>query len=140
MAESRKETKRRTRMKTKKNLFAAAAILSACAIAFWLSTSIQGGEETYEIHPQVAVPYGYTPNTDTYRLIDLIEYLTDQNIQITQDQLVQLDQQLNTVAEKLDSIDNKLKRLSARMARIEKALGIEPDPPAKQKSQKKSAQ
>ncbi len=127
-------------MKTKKNLFAAAAILSACTIAFWFSTSIQGGEETYEIHPQVGVPYGYTPNTDTSRLIDLIEYLTDQNIQITQDQLVQLDQQLNTVAEKLDSIDNKLKRLSARMARIEKALGIEPDPPAKQKSQKKSAE
>lgn len=127
-------------MKTKKSLFAAAAVLSACAIAFWLSTSIQGGEETYEIHPQVAVPYGYTPNTDTFRLIDLIEYLTDQNIQITQDQLVQLNQQLNTVAEKLDSIDNKLKRLSARMARIEKALGIEPDPPAKQKCQKKPAQ
>jgi hypothetical protein len=127
-------------MKTKRSLFAAAAVLSACAIAFWLSTSIQGGEETYEIHPQVAVPYGYTPNTDTYRLIDLIEYLTDQNIQITQDQLVQLNQQLNTVAEKLDSINNKLKRLSARMAGIEKALGIEPDPPAKQKSQKKSAQ
>ena len=122
-------------MRTKKNLLAVAAVLVCCIVGFWFSTSIQGGERTYEIHPHVAVPYGYTPTIDTYPLIDLIERLIAQNQQITQNQLSEMNKDIKDAVKKLDSIDAKLKKLSTRMARIEKALGIE-----QPKSQPKPAQ
>ena len=122
-------------MKSKRNLLAVAAGLVACIVVVWFSTSSQGGEETYEIHPYVAVPYGYTPTMDAYRLIDLIEQLTAQNNQITQNKLNELNKDIKGIVEKLDSIDAKFKDLFAQMTRIEKALGTEhPKPPTDQKS------
>jgi hypothetical protein len=127
-------------MRTRRTLLVVVAAIS-CLVIVWLTTAIHGGEtgRTYEIHPHVAVPYGYTPNTDTYRLIDLIEYLTDQNQQIAQDHLANMSAQLNAVAEKLDAVDTKLTNLSKRMTRIEKALGIkQPKASADQKKDKES--
>lgn len=127
-------------MRTRRTLLVVTAAIS-CMVIVWLTTAIHGGEtgRTYEIHPHVAVPYGYTPNTDTYRLIDLIEYLTDQNQQIAQDHLTNMSTQLNALAEKLDAIDAKLTNISKRMIRIEKALGIkEPKASAEQKKDKES--
>jgi hypothetical protein len=126
-------------MRTRRALLVVVAAIS-CLIIVWLTTAIHGGEtgRTYEIHPHVAVPYGYTPNTDTYRLIDLIEYLTDQNQQIALDHLGNMSAQLNAVAEKLDAVDNKLTNLSRRMTRIEKALGIKQPKGADQKKDKES--
>ena len=111
-------------MKIKGNLLALAAGLIACIVLVLFSTSIHGGEETYEIHPHVAVPYGYTPTMDIYPLIDLIEHLTAQNQQITQNQLSEMDKNIKGIVEKLDAIDAKLTGLSRRIARIEKKLGI----------------
>jgi len=111
-------------MKIKGNLLALAAGLIACIVLVLFSTSIHGGEETYEIHPHVAVPYGYTPTMDIYPLIDLIEHLTALNQQITQNQLSEMDKNIKGIVEKLDAIDAKLTGLSARIARIEKKLGI----------------
>jgi len=62
---------------------------------------------------------------DIYPLIDLIEHLTAQNNQITQNQLSKLQKNIKGVVKKLDAIDAKLTDLSARIARIEKKLGIE---------------
>jgi predicted transcriptional regulator len=127
-------------MRTRRTLLVVVAAIS-CLVIVWLTTAIHGGEtgRTYEIHPQVAVPYGYTPNTDTYRLIDLIEYLTDQNQQIAQDHLANMSAQLNALAEKLDAVDTKLTNLSRRMTRIEKALGIKgPKASTDQKKDKES--
>ncbi len=116
-------------MRTRRTLLSVVAAIS-CIVIVWLTTAIHGREtgRTYEIHPHVAVPYGYTPNTDTYRLIDLIEYLTDQNQQIAQDHLTNMSAQLNALAEKLDAVDAKLTNLSKKMTRIEKALGIQQPP------------
>ena len=125
-------------MRAKRTLLAVAAAAISCLIVVWFTTTIQGSE-TYEIHPHVAVPYGYTPTTDTYRLIDLIEYLTDQNQQIALDHLTAINEQLKALAKKLNSVDAKLTRLSRRMARIEKALGIQQPPhTTKQKPPAKS--
>ena len=121
-------------MRTKKNLLAVAAVLIACGGAIWFSTSIQGGEITYEIHPEVAVPYGYTPTIDTHRLIDLVERLTAQNQQAIQERLSKLNKNLKGAVKKLDAIHAGLAELSERMARIEKALGIEQPPPPTEKN------
>ena len=127
-------------MRTKKNLLAVAAALIVCGVAIWFSTSIQGGEITYEIHPEVAVPYGYTPTIDTHRLIDLIERLTAQNQQAIQERLSKLNENLKGAVKKLDAIHAGLAELSERMARIEKALGIEqPPPPTGKNPQSKAA-
>jgi peptidoglycan hydrolase CwlO-like protein len=112
-------------MKIKRNLLAVAAGLIACIVLVLFSTSIHGGEETYEIHPHVAVPYGYTPTMDIFPLIDLIQHLTAQNQQITQNQLSEMDKNIKGIVKKLDVIDAKLTGLSAGIARIEKKLGIE---------------
>ncbi len=126
-------------MRAKRTLLVVVAAIS-CLLIVWLTTAIHGGEtgRTYEVHPHVAVPYGYTPTTDTYRLIDLIEYLTDQNQQIALDHLTAINEQLKALAEKLDSVDAKLTRLSRRMTRIEKALGIQQ--PARTTEQKSAAE
>lgn len=118
-------------MRTRRTLLVVTAAIS-CLVIVWLTTAIRGGEtgRTYEIHPHVAVPYGYTPTTDTYRLIDLIEYLTDQNQQIALDHLATINEQLKALTEKLNSVDAKLTNLSERMTRIEKALGIQHSKPA----------
>jgi ABC-type transporter Mla subunit MlaD len=121
-------------MRTKKNLLAVAAALIVCGGAIWFSTSIQGGERTYEIHPEVAVPYGYTPTIDTHRLIDLIERLTAQNQQAIQERLSKLNKNLKGAVKKLDAIHTGLAELSERIARIEKALGIEQPPPPTEKN------
>ncbi|UCC22602.1 MAG: hypothetical protein JSW23_00575 [Planctomycetota bacterium] len=115
-------------MRAKRTLVAVAAAAISCLIVVWCTTAIQGSE-TYEIHPHVAVPYGYTPATDTYRLIDLIEYLTDQNQQIAIEHLSAISEQLKALDEKLSSVDAKLTRLSRRMTRIEEALDIQQPPP-----------
>lgn len=116
-------------MRTRRTLLVAIVAIS-CLLIVWLTTAIHGGEtgRTYEIHPHVAVPYGYTPTTDTYRLIDLIEYLTDQNQQIAIEHLSAINEQLKALDEKLGSVDAKLTRLSRRMIRIEEALGIQQPP------------
>jgi len=121
-------------MRTKKNLLAVAAALIVCGVVICFSTSIQGGERTYEIHPEVAVPYGYTPTIDTHRLIDLIEHLTAQNQQAIQERLSKMNRNLKGAVKKLDAIHAGLTELSERMARIEKALGIEQPLPQTEKN------
>jgi len=116
-------------MRTNKNLLAVAAAVICCAAVVWFATSIHAGEKTYEIHPYVGLPYGYTPTIDAYRLIDLIEHLTYQNQQITQNQLTETNKDIKGIAEKLDSINSKLDKLSARIEGIENALGIEKPKP-----------
>jgi hypothetical protein len=127
-------------MRTRRTLLVVIAAIS-CLVIVWLTTAIHGGEtgRTYEVHPHVAVPYGYTPTTDTYRLIDLIEYLTDQNQQIAIDHLATINKQLKGLTEKLNSLDAKLTRLSRRMTRIEDALGIERPKAAADKNKDKES-
>ena len=105
-----------------RNLLVVAAGLICCVVLVWLSTSIQGGERTYEVRPQITLP---EYRTDTARAIDAYERLMDRYMGLTERNLTGIGTGLKGVVKKLDSIDAKLTELSTRMARIEKALGIE---------------
>ena len=112
-----------------RNLLVVAAGLVCCVVVVWLSTSIQGGEKTYEVRPQITLP---EYRTDTARAIDAYERLMDRYMGLTERNLTGIGTGLKGVVKKLDSIDAKLTVLSARMARIERVLGIEqPKRPAK---------
>ena len=108
-----------------RNLLVVAAGLICCVVLVWLSTSIQGGERTYEVRPQITLP---EYRTDTARAIDAYERLMDRYMGLTERNLTRIGTGLKGVVKKLDSIDAKLTELSTRMARIEKALGIEQGP------------
>jgi len=124
-------------MRTNRNLLAVAAGLVGCVVLIWLSTSIQGGERTYEVRPYISVP---EYRTDTARAVDAYERLMERYMDLTEGNLFGIDREVGSIAKKLDSIDNKLTQLSRRMARIEKALGIEqPKPPAKKELQPEEA-
>jgi len=108
-------------MKTKLNRLAVAAVLTCVAVAAWYAWGApRRGAEIYEINPNVSVPYGYAPTVDNYRLVDLIEELIVLNDNTAE--------QLAHISEKLDAVDAKINRLTRRMARLEKALGIQPPP------------
>ena len=89
--------------------------------------SIHGGQKTYEIHPQVAMP-GY--GTDTSLIIDSYERVIERYMDLTERDLFDIGENIRSVAKRLDSIDRKLNRLSKRMTEIEKALGIKQAEPA----------
>lgn len=107
-------------MRTRNFLTVATGIV-VCLIVIWLSGSIQGGEMTYEIQPHVTMP-GYRP--ESARAIDAYERLMDRYMGMTERNSVRIEREMESVIIKLDSIDGRLRELSARMARIEKAVGI----------------
>jgi len=119
-----------------KALLTVATGLAACVIVIWFSKSIQGGQRTYEVRPEVAIP---EYRTDAARAIDAYERLMDRYMGLTEGNLIRIEADLATVVRKLDSIDRKLTGLSSRISRIEKALGTgEPKSPASKKGEPKS--
>ncbi len=117
------------RTKQNKNLLAVAAVLIVCLIVVYFSTSIQGRERSYELKPKITLP---AYKTDTARVIDAYERMMDRFINLAERNLTDIDREVRGIAGTLDSIDCKLSELSARTARIEKALGIEqPKKPVK---------
>jgi len=123
-------------MITNKNLLAVGAVVVCCITVVWFSTSIQGGSKTYELRPQIAVP---EYKTDAVRAIDAYERLMERYMDLTERNSMRIGTDLKEVMKKLDSINDKLTELSARIARIEKTFGIEqPKPPAKKKPRPKA--
>jgi hypothetical protein len=117
-------------MKTNRNTLAILAAIIACSVLVWLSASIQGSQKTYEIHPNIAMT---EYKTDLTRITDAYERLMERYLDMTERNLSTFGTDLNYVATKLDSIDGQLIEMTARIARIEAALGIEqpknpPDP------------
>jgi len=124
-----RRTDRDMRTKQNKNLLAVAAVLVVCLIAVCFSTSIQGRERSYELRPKITLP---AYKTDTARAVDAYERMMDRFINLTEGNLTDIDREVRGIARTLDSIDRKLRELSARTARIERALGIEqPKKPVK---------
>jgi len=109
-------------MRKNKNLLAVAATVLGGIIVVWLSSSIQGGQATYELRPQVTIP---EHRTDVARIVDAYERLMERYMDLTEGNIVSVGTDLRNVQIMLDSIDNRLAELSERTARIEKALGIE---------------
>lgn len=102
-----------------KNLLAVAAGLAACVLVAWFSKSIQGGQKTYELRPQVTIP---EYRTDTARAIDAYERLMNRYMSLTERNLIRIETKLGNIVKKLDSIDYKLTELSGRITKIEKTL------------------
>jgi hypothetical protein len=109
-------------MKTNRNTLAILAAIIACSVIVWLSASIQGSQKTYEIHPNIAMS---EYKTDLTRITDAYERLMERYLDLTERNLSTFGTDLNYAVTKLDSIDGQLAGLSARIARIETALGIE---------------
>ena len=110
-------------METKENkkLLVVGAVLIVCLIVIGFSSSIQGGEKSYEIKPEIKLP---EYRTDTARAIDVYERVMDRLMNLTEKNLISINTDVKTISKKLVLIDCKLTELSTRMGRIEKALGI----------------
>ena len=109
-------------MRAKKRLLPIGAGLAACIIAFWFSASIHGGEKTYEVRPEIALP---EHRTDAARAIDAYERTMYRYMDMTERDLTNIGTDIRNLSRQLDSIESTLRELSLRMAGIEKALGIE---------------
>lgn len=105
-----------------KNFLAAGAVGICCLIIIWFSATTQGNPETYEIQPWISVPQY---KSDTVRVIEAYEQLMERYINTTERNSTRIDRELKLVIKKLDSINDKLTKLSLRISRIEKTLGIE---------------
>ena len=109
-------------MRTKKRLLAIIAAIIGCLVVVWFSTSIQGGQRTYELEPRLSIP---EYRTDTVRIMDAYERLMERYMDLTESNSAMVGVDLKTALARLDSVDARLAELSARMMRIEAALGIE---------------
>lgn len=108
-----------------------AALLACGVVLVWASTTTSGRGEIYEVRPEVAIP---EYRTDAARAIDAYERLMDRYLDLTQDNLAGFSADMHTALDKLDSIERELMRLSARVERIERSLGIVQAPPANEKN------
>ena len=109
-------------MKTDRNTLAILVVIIACSVLVWLSASIQGSQKTYEIEPHLTIP---EYKTDLARVMDAYERLMERYMDLTERNQSTVGMDLKYVVTTLDSIDGQLAGLSARIARIETALGIE---------------
>ena len=109
-------------MKKNKNYLALTSGLIMLAVIVWFSTSNCGGD-TFEIKPEISVPI---QRTDAVHAIDAYERMMERFMDANGRNLAQIGIDVRDIVTKLDSIDSKLSKLSTRMARIEKRLGIKP--------------
>ena len=109
-------------MEKNRNTLAILVVIIACSVLVWLSASIQGGQKTYEIQPHLNIP---EYKTDLARVMDAYERLMERYMDQTQQNQSMVGTDLKYVVTTLDSIDGRLAEFSARIARIETALGIE---------------
>jgi hypothetical protein len=109
-------------MKMSKSLLAVAAVITCGVIVVWFSASIQGGQRTYNLQPDLSIP---EYKTDTAHVMESYERLMDRYMDLTGSHLATVGMDLRNIATRLDTIDGRLTELSTRLARIEHALAIE---------------
>jgi hypothetical protein len=109
-------------MKISKSLWIVIAVIVCGFIAVRFSASIQGGQKTYELQPNLTIP---EYKTETVRVIEAYERLMDRYMDLTGSHIATVGMDLRNVVTRLDSIDGRLTELSARLARIEQALGVD---------------
>jgi uncharacterized protein YhaN len=115
--------KEETAMKQNINLLAAGAVILVCLVVATMATSMPGKEKNYEVEVITSPEY----KTDAARAIDAYERLMDRYMDLSEKLVSQAGGDCQAVATKLDSLDSRIAELSARLARIEKALGIDPN-------------
>ena len=109
-------------MSKNRNLLAVGIILMVGIIVIAFSSSIQGSSRTYKIKPEITLP---EYQTDQGRAIEAYERMMERFMSLTDNNLSGINTDVEGIGKSLVLIDNKLTELSTRMARIEKALGIE---------------
>ena len=109
-------------MRTNKHLLIATIIIIFSIIFLFAFTSIQGSSRTYDVKPQINIP---EYRSDANRAIDAYERLMERYMDLVEKCISDIDKDYETTNNKLDSIDEKLAYLSARIQRIEDALGVE---------------
>jgi hypothetical protein len=83
------------------------------------SMPIKAGDKKYEIRPQIILPdYGIISAGAPY------ERLMEQYTQFTESAILRIEQQLDSILDKLEQMDAKITQLSQRMETIESALKI----------------
>lgn len=105
-----------------KNIVAVSIILIVCFIGIAVSNPTHGGDRKYEIEPEITLP---EYQNDLGRVISAYERMMDRLMYMTERNFNSISFDVKDVSNKLVSIDSKLTELSARIAKIEKALGIE---------------
>ena len=109
-------------MSKNKNVLAIGIILLVCLIVIGFSSSIQGSDKTYKIKPEITLPeYRIDRGSPIYAYERLMQRFMD----LTENNLAGINTNVEGIGKSLVLIDYKLTELSRRMARIEKALGIE---------------
>ncbi len=120
-------------MRTRRNLLAVTAIIIFCCITVWLGAPIQGGQKTYEIHPNIDIPQYHNPQP---RAIDAYERLMERYMDLTEINFITTGRDIETISQTITSIDNRLTQISERLTRIENHLGItQPKPQPQIQSQ-----
>ena len=109
-------------MKTNRNILTVIVVIIAYSMVVWLSATLQGDQKTYEIQPHLTIP---EYKTDLARVMDAYERLMERYMDLTEQNQSMVGTDLKYVVTTLDSIDGRLAEFSARIARIETALGIE---------------
>ena len=115
--------KEETAMRENRNLLVAGAVILVCLAVGTLATSIPGREKSYEVEVTNSPEY----KTDAARAIDAYERLMDRYMGLSEQLILQAGSNCQAVSAKLDLLDSRITELSARLAGIEKALGIKPD-------------
>ena len=123
-------------MRRNRKLLVVGAGFAACVIMVWFCTLSQGSEKKYEVRPYITVP---EYRTDTARAIDAYERLMERFMTLAEKNLGRIDTDVQGITKQLNSINRKLTELSTRMARIEKALGIEQPKKAVKKRRAKTS-
>ena len=117
------------------------AIIFACIVAVsWFCGSIEGVERSYKVKPEITLTG--VARSDAGKAIDAYERLMNRFIDLTESSLTGIGIDVEAITKGLISINYELTGLSARLGRIEKALGIEEEKPkdksVSEKGEKKS--
>lgn len=115
-------------MKTNKRLYVGLGVAGAVVLVLWLSVGVGQSRRKYEVETQV---YDLPEHrSDGARAIDAYERLMERYMDLTEHNLFNVSADVKMVATRLDAIHAELAALNARLARIEKHLGIQPAPVA----------
>ena len=123
-------------MKTKKRILriGLVAVLAVAAIFLLASQTTTAGEKTYEINAGKHLVRGYASDVD--RVMASYEKLMNRYMDMVDSNMKGISYDTRKILSDLSSIDKKINTLDERIARIEKALKIEP--PEKTKKRKAS--